>query len=85
MCGTSMRENPWILSWPEGDTPRAASGRLMPYADAWGEEVGQAHSTYEAAEQSRRGSGGGGGKGSGQGEYGQAKRGPDTVPVARAQ
>lgn len=68
-----MRENREILVWPEGDTSRAASGRLRPQSDAWGEEVGRAHSTCEAAEQGRRGCGGGGGKGPGQGKHGASE------------
>src|SRR5664280_1156773 len=49
------------------------SGKAMPYARderLW--EVGQPHSTCEAAEQGREsGCGGGGGKGAGRGEHGQ--------------
>ena len=48
-------------------------------------EVGHAHSTDEAGEQSGDGRGGGrGGKGWDQGECGRAKHGPDTEPGSRA-
>src|SRR5664280_1728858 len=58
------------------------SGKAMPYArDELLWEVGQPHSTCEAAEQGREsGCGGGGGKGAGRGKHGHARRAPDTGP-----
>src|SRR3990172_60733 len=68
-------------------TPQAASGSPRTYADdGRTREVGQARSTWEAAEQSPgTGGGGGGGKGSGQGELARAQRTPDTGPGRCAQ
>jgi hypothetical protein len=66
--------------------PRGWAGRVgkagRPYADdERAEEVGQARSTDEAAEQGQwYGCGGGGGKEPGQGEGGRAKHAPDAEP-----
>src|SRR3989304_2585012 len=66
---------------------QTASGSRKTHDDderSW--EVGQAHSTDEAAEQSRgTGCGGGGGKGPGQGKPARGRRVPDTGPGRRAQ
>src|SRR5215213_6313044 len=65
---------------------QAAAGRLRPHsADARPREVRPAHSTGEAAEQTRArtGRGGRGGKGRGRGNRGAAKHGPDAEPGRR--
>ena len=87
MCGLSMRENREVHWSPAPMARRVAKGRPRPQSDDERPgDVRQAHSTNEAAEQSRAdGRGGGGEKEPGQGERGPAKRAPDTVPDKRAQ
>ena len=87
MYGNSLRGSREVHWSPAPMARRVAKGRPRPQSDDERPgDVRQAHSTDEAAEQSRAdGRGGGGGKEPGQGERGPAKRAPDTVPDKRAQ